>query len=560
MLNSLHVKNFAIIDEVWLDFGQGFNVMSGETGAGKSILIGSVLAALGGKFSKEMLGSRGDYALVELEFSMDSEELRQIFADNDLEFSDQIIVSRKISENGRSVCRINGETVSAAILKQVASKLIDVFGQHEHHSLLSKPAHKRIVDSFSDEIGQLLPEVSKAYRAYVEAEKAYEEALSLGKLSDRELDLLKYELSEIEGAKLKVGEDDDLEERYKILGNAEKLKESISAALSELDEGYNSADSKINDATKALAKIASLDDNINSIFSDLELISDQLSGVISGLRDYEEELTGSDEEYYEIGQRLDVYNKLKAKFGGSVEAVLDYYKELSDRIEKNDDYELYLGQLEKAKETKKQELLVKCEKLSKLRVKTGKELSEKISKAMEELNFSKSEFEVKITKKDQADELGIDDVEFYVSTNIGEPTRSILTCASGGELSRIMLAIKSVIADKGSVDTLIFDEIDVGISGRTAQCVAEKIAKLSRKAQIICITHLPQLAAMADTHFLIEKKEEDGKTVTGLTKLGDEEIVGELARMLSGAEVTKNVLENAREMKALASGLKTQKY
>lgn len=556
MLNSLHVKNFAIIDEVWIDLKKGFNVLSGETGAGKSILIGSVLAALGGRFSKDMLGSRGDYSLVELEFESDNEEIKKLLSDNDLEVSDEIIISRRISESGRSVCRINGETVSASLLKSIAGKLIDVFGQHEHHSLLSKPSHRRIVDGFSEEIMKLLPEVANAYKEYDIAAGKYHDASVSGKMSERELDLLKYELQEIEATALKPGEDDILEERFRVLSSAEKLQNALSGALTKLCDGYGSAEVQLCDSIKALSKVTGIDGNIDDISNRLDILSAELSGIASELRDYEAELSESGMEFEEVSARLDIINRLKSKYGRRIEDILEYAENVAARIEKNDDYELYLENLLKEKNFKYEKLCELSEKLSELRKSTGLILADNISKAMKELNFEHAVFEVRIGRKDAPDELGFDDVEFYLSTNVGEAAKSILSCASGGELSRIMLAIKSVIADGGSINTLIFDEIDVGISGRTAQKVAEKIARLSRSSQIICITHLPQLAAMADMHFLIEKHNDGEKTSTDIHPLYDEDIIKELGRMLSGALVTSSVLENAREMKQLATDYK----
>lgn len=556
MLNSLHVKNFAIIDEVWIDLKKGFNVLSGETGAGKSILIGSVLAALGGRFSKDMLGSRGDYSLVELEFESDNEEIKKLLSDNDLEVSDEIIISRRISESGRSVCRINGETVSASLLKSIAGKLIDVFGQHEHHSLLSKPSHRRIVDGFSEEIKKLLPEVADAYKEYDIAAGKYHDASVSGKMSERELDLLKYELQEIEATALKPGEDDILEERFRVLSSAEKLQNALSGALTKLCDGYGSAEVQLCDSIKALSKVTGIDGNIDDISNRLDILSAELSGIASELRDYEAELSESGMEFEEVSARLDIINRLKSKYGRRIEDILEYAENVAARIEKNDDYELYLENLLKEKNFKYEKLCELSEKLSELRKSTGLILADNISKAMKELNFEHAVFEVRIGRKDAPDELGFDEVEFYLSTNVGEAAKSILSCASGGELSRIMLAIKSVIADGGSINTLIFDEIDVGISGRTAQKVAEKIARLSRSSQIICITHLPQLAAMADMHFLIEKHNDGEKTSTDIHPLYDEDIIKELGRMLSGALVTSSVLENAREMKQLATDYK----
>ena len=368
--------------------------------------------------------------------------------------------------------------------------------------------------------------------------------------------MLEYELQEIEATALKPGEDDILEERFRVLSSAEKLQNALSGALTKLCDGYGSAEVQLCDSIKALSKVTGIDGNIDDISNRLDILSAELSGIASELRDYEAELSESGMEFEEVSARLDIINRLKSKYGRRIEDILEYAENVAARIEKNDDYELYLENLLKEKNFKYEKLCELSEKLSELRKSTGLILADSISKAMKELNFEHAVFEVRIGRKDAPDELGFDDVEFYLSTNVGEATKSILSCASGGELSRIMLAIKSVIADGGSINTLIFDEIDVGISGRTAQKVAEKIARLSRSSQIICITHLPQLAAMADMHFLIEKHNDGEKTSTDIHPLYDEDIIKELGRMLSGALVTSSVLENAREMKQLATDYK----
>ena len=559
MLVNLHVKNFAIIDEVWLDFGPGFNVLSGETGAGKSILIGSLSAVLGGKISKELLGSRADYALVELTFEADNPGIRKIIEENDLVIEDGlVVVSRRISENGRSVCRINGETVSAAVLKQVAEVLIDIHGQHEHQSLLYRSGQRNLVDNYSEKGAAALGKLRDAYHAYKKAKTAYEEAKGSGRKSERELELLQYERDEIKGAALKDGEDTELEERFRVLSNTEKILEEIAAAREALSLGASPAGESIDAAVRSVGKAAQMDAGLSDVEESLGLISEQLSEISARLSEYAEDISGSEEEYAEVGERLDVINKLKSKYGGSLESIKKYAEECEKKLAEYSDYDAYLAGLKKELEVK-EELLSAAEKvLYDERKKSAKVMQAGIEKALSELNFEHAKFEIRLEKTEDHSEYGDSDIEFYLSANLGEPMRKLSQVASGGELSRIMLAIKSVVAGKNETDALVFDEIDTGISGRTAQKVAEKIALLSSEHQVICITHLPQIAAMADTHFLIEKTQSDGRTSTGITKLTHDKITGELARMLGGVSITESVLKSAEEMKQLAD--ETKKY
>ncbi|MGN0165579.1 MAG: DNA repair protein RecN [Lachnospiraceae bacterium] len=558
MLVSIHVKNFAIIDEVMLDFGEGFNVLTGETGAGKSILIGSLLVALGGKVSKEMLGSRADYALVELIFESDSPELKKLFEDNDLVYEEQTVISRRISLNGRSVCRINGETVSASVLKDIASLLIDIHGQHEHQSLLYKSAQRKIVDSFSAEATWLCGEVKKAYGAYRQAADKLHTAETGGRLSQRELDLVQYELDEITGARLIKDEEDNLTERFKVLSNTDKITEALSTVSSHLSEGNTCASDLLDDALRALGKVSSVDERLAGYFDELNLISDQLGSLSAEIKDYAESISGTEEELAEVSARLDVINHLKSKYGNTYEDIMAYAADCEKKLSDYTDYDLFLEKQRTDVREKEQVLNGLCSKLTKQRERTAKELSVSISEALKELNFEHAVFEIRLIPVEGYSEAGAEEIEFYVSTNLGEPVKKLAQCASGGELSRIMLAIKSCLAQTNQIDSLVFDEIDVGISGRTAQKVSEKMAYIGSEHQVICITHLPQIAAMADTHFLIEKKQNEGKTTTEIRALEHDEMATELARMLGGTTITENVIASAREMKALADGWKAE--
>lgn len=558
MLVSLHVKNFAIIDEIWLDFGKGFNVLSGETGAGKSILIGSLNAALGGKMPKDMIGSYSDYALVELEFQSDNPEIRKLFDENSLEYEDgYVTISRRISSAGRGVCRINGETVSAALLTKIASILIDIHGQHEHQSLLHTTGQRKVLDGFTEEARSALSETSQAFRAYKSAVDALNEAESKGRKTNRELELLQYEAEEIENARLKPGEDSTLEERFRLLANTEKILEETADAEEALDGANSSAANSIDAALKSLSRISEYNSGINALSERLGILSEELSDITSELRDIAESVSGSEEEFAETGERLDLINRLKAKYGNSIEEINSYAEDCRRQLDEYSDFDSYIAKLRTDVNIKEQKLKKADDKLEKAREKAAEALQNKIMTALSELNFQNARFEIKLEPLGKFSEYGSSEVVFYLSANLGEPLRKLGEVASGGELSRIMLAIKSAIASKNEIDALVFDEIDTGISGRTAQKVAEKIATISSEHQVICITHLPQIAAMADNHFLIEKHQKDGKTRTTMSKLDNEGIINELARMLGGAEITDNVLASANEMKELADKIKS---
>lgn len=558
MLVSIHVKNFAIIDEAMLDFGSGFNVLTGETGAGKSILIGSLNAALGGKVSKDMLGSRADYALVELVFESDSPDLKKLFEENDLIFEEQVVISRRISLNGRSVCRINGETVSAAILKEIAALLIDIHGQHEHQSLLYKSAQRKIVDSFSAEAEKKSGSVRKAYHEYRAALEQYETAAGSGRRSERELDLLRYELEEIRNSGIREGEDEELSERYRVLSNTDKIVDALGTAAASLADDSGSASDEIDNALKAVGKIAAMDERLSEFLDELNLISDRLTELTASVKDYIDSVSGSGEEFAEVGARLDVINRLKSKYGDSVKEINAYAEDCERKLSEYSDYDAYLEKLRKEVRGKRNILAGLCEELTAIRKEAAEKLSRSVSEALKELNFEHAAFEIRFLPLEDFSEAGAEEVEFYISTNLGEPLKKLSQCASGGELSRIMLAIKSSLASVNQIDSLIFDEIDTGISGRTAQKVSERMAMLASEHQVICITHLPQIASMADTHFLIQKNQQEGKTVTEIRELDHDETYLELARMLGGAMITEGVVANAKEMKSLADDWKSK--
>ncbi len=553
MLQNLHVKNLALIDECEVEFGQGLNIMSGETGAGKSIIIGSVNLALGQKVPKEMLRDSEETAFVELVFYVDNEDTLAKLREMDIEVEDNtVILSRKITAQ-RAVGRVNGEAVSVSKMKEVASLLIDIHGQHEHQSLLSKKNHLVILDEFAGaKLSEEKAKMADLFREYKKLKEEFESSNLDGEQRARELSFLEYEVKEIEDANLVVGEDEQLEQDYKKFSNGRKIMEGVNNAYKATGGDMGSASEIIGAAVRELSAVASYDEKVAELEGQLIEIDSLLSDFNHEIASYISGNEFDDEHFYNTQKRLDEINHLKSKYGNSIEEILEALEEKSKRIEVLNDYDEYLKKLETNLKSKEEELSAVSNKVSEIRQEEAKELTKQIIQALNDLNFLDVNFEMEFSRLSSYTANGIDDAQFMISTNPGEPIRPLDKVASGGELSRIMLAIKTIMAENDSIDTLIFDEIDTGISGRTAQMVSEKMNSLGRSHQIICITHLPQIAAMADTHFLIEKSVENESTITNIHKLSDEESVTELARMLGGVEITDTVISNAREMKQMA--------
>ena len=554
MLHNLHVKNLALIEEAEVDFSKGLNILSGETGAGKSIIIGSIGAAIGEKVSKDMIRKDADYALVELVFSVDEQVRRKLAAMDILMEDDQVILTRRIS-GGRSVAKINSESVSASKLREAASLLIDIHGQHEHQSLLNEKNHLQILDAYAKrEYKGLKEKLSDAYHEYICVKHEFNEASLDTEQRARELSFLQYEAEEIEHAALTAGEDEDLEMQYRRFANGKQIM-GCNGQVYELTS-ENGAAQMTGHAVLEIAKISAYDEKVRQLEEQLTEIDNLLNDFNRELSGYLDDADFDEERFYEIEKRLDLINGLKAKYGGTIEKILSEYEHKLERIEKLSDYDAYLSGLSQKLEMKETELETLCKRLSAIRQKQASELSKKIKSALIDLNFLDVQFEISLTRKKEYTASGYDEAEFLISTNPGEPVQSLTKIASGGELSRIMLAIKAVLADCDEIGTLIFDEIDTGISGRTAQMVSEKMNVISRDHQIICITHLPQIAAMADTHFLIEKQAIKNHTHTSIRKLDSGESITELGRMLGGVKVTNTVLKSAKEMKDLAVATK----
>lgn len=559
MLESLHVKNLALIDEQEVNFSSGMNILSGETGAGKSIIIGSINLALGAKADKDYIRTGAEYALVELIFSLNQrqqEEMKEL--DLPVEEDGTLILQRKIMA-GRSVCKVNGETVSSGQLKMLSGSLLDMYGQHEHQSLLKSTKHKELLDDYAgNEVFECKKELKTLYNEYRETEKEISANCQDEVSRRREAELLTFEVNELEAAELLPGEDEQLEKSYRRMTNARKIKEAVFQVhgLTGYEE-EGCAGETIGRALRELKNAVSYDETAEELAKQLEDIDNLLSDFNRALADYQENLEFDGEEFVRTEERLNIINHLKGKYGNTIEDIQAAFEEKKQRLKQLSNFDDYLQKLENKKEQQKKQILILCSKLSECRKKAADELSVKLKEALVDLNFMDVVFEISVkSEEDRFSEEGYDQIEFLISTNPGERPKPLQQIASGGELSRIMLAFKTVFADQEGTETLVFDEIDTGISGRTAWKVSEKLGKLSAKHQIICITHLPQIAAMADSHFLIEKQLKDDRTVTQIALLDNEESLAELARLLGSGNVTEAVLMNAKEMKELAEQVK----
>lgn len=557
MLQYLHVKNLALIDEIEVEFGRGLNILTGETGAGKSIILGSVNLALGGRYTKDILRQGTRYGLVELTFSVESERQIRRLKELDVYPEDGFVTLQRRLMEGRSVSKINGETVQMATLKAVSAILIDIHGQHEHQSLLYKKNHLAIVDAFAgEETKKQKEKVAETWQQYKGKIRELSEAGTNGSERAKELAFLKFEVDEIVRAELKEHEDEELEAYYRRMCNGKKIAQSVAECYQYTGEDGESASEKLGRALRTLSEAVDADEQLSQLYTQLADVDNLLNDFNHELAEYQKNCEFSDEEFYETEKRLNEINHLKTKYGNSYEEIMAYCKKQEERIGILENYDTYMQELEKSCEQLSQKYLELAGKLSALRQKKAKMLEKKIQKGLEDLNFEQVQFEIHFAEKKEYAKDGIDDVEFRISLNQGQPVKPLTEVASGGELSRIMLAIKAVMADKDEIETLIFDEIDVGISGRTAQKVSEKMALIGKEHQVICITHLAQIAAMADRHFLIEKKTEDAVTRTKIYPLNEENSVEELARILGGARITDTVVQSAREMKNLASQMK----
>jgi len=558
MLESLHVKNLALIKETEVFFYPGLNILSGETGAGKSIILGSIRLALGAKAGRDFIRNGEEYALIELIFKSSKNEVTEKLKELELPVEDDrtVFIQRKIME-GRSTAKVNGETVSSKGLRQIASLLINIHGQNDTAELLDSKNYIDILDEYAGvDVINLKEQVAESYNQFISLKKELENSRSLDKNKERELSLAEFELNEIDNAKLEVGEDEKLENRYRLMNNSKKIVDGIGKSYAALD-GNEGAASSLDYALRELRAVMRYDEALEGIEDSIATACDIVSDVRRSISDYMADMEFSESEFIEVENRLDVVNHLKSKYGSSIEAVLEYADDRREYIEKMSDFSAYIADLEIKVHKAKKSLMNLCQELSDVRIAKADIISGELVRNLKELNLENARCNVVVNSaEEQLSETGFDSVDFMVSFNIGEPLKSLSLVASGGELSRFMLALKAITADKESIDTLIFDEIDSGISGKTAWNVAEKMNVIGKEHQVIAITHLPQIAAMADTHYLIEKSSSQDSTETNIVKLDDNAGIYEIARLMSTDSVSEAILETAKELKSQAKAAK----
>ena len=552
MLLELHVKNLALIEKADVEFGEGLNILTGETGAGKSIIIGSVTMALGGKAPKGSIRPGADYAYIELVFSVTGEEKRKALRELDVEPTEDglVIISRKLT-SARSISRINDETVTMARLSQITGLLLDIHGQHEHQSLLYKSKHLEILDAYVKAATQPVKQtIADRYRIYRSLEEKLRGFDLDAESRIREADFLRFEIEEIEASALKEGEEEELTSVYRRYSHSRRIAECLGAAYEAVEGEWLAR------ALKEVEQASEYDESLGGV-------RDQLYDADSILRDAGREMSSyldsmemDEETFRKTEERLDLIHNLQAKYGPTVEAIFQKLEQKKKRLGELEDYDAHKKRMEQELEECRNGLEKLCTQLTGIRKKASGTLVKKIRQGLVDLNFLDVEFDMEFEKLDHFTPSGWDGAQFLISTNPGQPMRPLKDVASGGELSRIMLAIKTVLADSDDIPTLIFDEIDTGISGRTAQKVSEKLMLIARSHQVICITHLPQIAAMADSHFEIAKSASQGRTITTIRLLDRQASVEELARLLGGARITEAVLKNAGEMKELADRTK----
>lgn len=563
MIESLNIKNVGLIEEIDISFDVGLNILSGETGAGKSMIIASINFLLGEKPSKDFIRTGEESSFVEGLIFIKENEVIKTLEDLSIKIDEDnmILISRSINRFGKQIIKVNGRPITISMLKEIGAMIVDVHGQHEHQSLLNVSNHICLLDRFCDDkIGVLKNELGLKYKQYKEILKIIESLSGDEREHIKKMDLFNFQIDEIESANLKLGEEEELSARKLVLSSTEKLMKSTDVAIEHLygDDNMDevSASDKVSKALSMVNDICTLDEDKKNLSDILESAFAQINEVIIELRHYRDQLEHDPYQLAEIENRLNLIYNLKRKYGTNIKEILDYLSDVKEQMNLVNNREEELKKLEKEKEKIYDEAISICLEISKVRKKEGQIIEKNIENILKDLGMKDAEFKINITQVEKFSPSGFDKVEFMISPNIGEPLKSLAKIASGGEMSRVMLALKTVLADVDNIDTFIFDEIDTGVSGRTAQKVAEKLLFISKNHQILCITHLPQIASIGHEHFLIEKKSNDVKTVTNIYKLSEEKSVMELARLIGGAKITDATVEAAREMKELAKNIK----
>ena len=538
MISTLHIKNIGIIDDLSIDLNEGLNVLTGETGAGKTLIIDSLGIISGGRFSKEMIRKGETNSFV---------EICMYEPENENSIDGNIIVSREINSNGKNMCKINGRMVTVNELKNFMSKFIEIHGQNDNQSLLDKKFHLKYLDGFiGEKIIDIKRQYKEKYEKYLEIKQELKNNYGDEKERERKLDLLRYQFNEIEEANLKVNEEDNLEEKRKLMINSEKISKNLNEA--DIAIGENSIDS-LNVAIRALEKIEDIDKEYEEISSNLKNIYYELQEISRDISEHKEDVYFDEQERNEVEERLDLIYNLKRKYGNDVKEILNYKDEIEAEINHIENLDEYNNKLKKELKQIKEEMTQLAKKMNELRTEYGKVLSININKVLEDLEMKNANINIHVDyNEDEFFENGKDVVEFYITTNLGEDEKQLSKIASGGEMSRIMLAIKKVLADTDKMPVLIFDEIDTGISGKAAGAVAEKLNGISKNHQVLCISHLPSIAAIADYNYFISKKVVENRTNTNIKLLNEKEAIEEIARISSG-EINDATIQYAMQLR-----------
>lgn len=563
MLVELNINNFAIIEDMNVKFTKGLNVLTGETGSGKSIIIEALGIILGGRGTRNLIQSGKDKALLQALFILDNEKTSDILKKYGIELEEDglILFTREISRTSPSISRINGTTVTLSVLRELATSIIDIFAQKEHQSLLDMNNHRKIIDSFGDSehIG-LLDKIKKEYYRFNKLKNKLDDIDMDPIQRERELEFLKFQLEEIVEADLSLEDDDRLEEEFNKINNISSIQEGINTVISYVNnDDFETACilDLVNESLALLESSAKMDVNLNLILERFKNINFEIQDINLELNSYVNSLDLDEEKLFLLTSRIDTVNGLKKKYGNTVEEILNYQEKIEAELELLLNYEKELEKLEDELEQAREILVELSKRLNLKRIQTAGFLEDEISKQLMDLNMDGVKFKVDIAQLDSPTVTGMDRIEFLISTNIGEDLKPLSEIVSGGEMSRIMLGFKNILAEYDAIPTMVFDEIDTGISGRTAQVVGEKISKIAQKHQVIAITHLPQITALADSHYLIDKKSNDQRVISNVYKLDEEERILELARLLGGVDVTETTLNHAREMISMSQEFKT---
>ncbi|MEG0772895.1 DNA repair protein RecN [Clostridium sp.] len=560
MLLQLNIKNFALIENLSIDFQQGFNVLSGETGAGKSILIDAINFVLGGKFNKNLIRIGEDKTVVEAVFSIKNDRTKNVLNELEITYDDLVILSRESFQSGKTVAKVNGKTLLLSKIKCISETLLDIHGQHENQNLLDNNNHIIYVDSFGE---VKLKDVMKEYKEHYEQlsliqNKIYE-LQGEGGAREKNIDYLKYQIDEINNVNPNVGEDEELEEKFSMLSNAEKIEKSLAISyklLKDSDEERSSVMDSLTHIIRELRSIEKHKEKIKNIADSLQDVYYLIQQNTDEVRDIKDNIYYDENELDYINSRIYQLSNCKKKYGETIKDVLKYKEEIQIKHDELINSTVIIEKLQSDRKNIITNMKLIASKIHEIRCEISIDLEEKVKKELDYVGLDKSTFKIDIKQIEELMQNGNDKVQFIISTNPGQPLEPLEEIVSGGELSRIMLALKTVFVDKDEIPSVIFDEIDTGISGRIAQRVAEKMFLISKNHQVFCVTHLPQIATMADINYLIEKQWTEDTTFTKVKRLSFKEVEFEIARMIGGSEVTKLTIENAKEMIDLASELK----